>query len=339
MAAYEDKPSRSWFAVFNNPADHGYTGSPEEVCEKLKTEWIESSPTRSGAWVYCISAAGLHHVHMVLEDLKIMKFGAIKKSYAVGMHFSPTMGKKSEVEDYINKVGKWEEKEEQILYTCTHGEIKGNQGRRNDLNKLYEMVKDGMSDYQILEENPQYMKYLNQVSKVRETIRYEEFKNKRRTDLKVEYWYGPPGTGKTSGVLDMYGDANVYIVTDYLHPWDSYKGQDIVLFDDFDSDRISTNDLLKWLDIYPLELPCRFSNKIACYTKVYFTSNFSPDDLWRKDFRWDVARYDALMRRIHVVRQFYQDGTSFERKTKPDPNSFVTVSPEELVQIELMFGK
>ena len=42
--------SRSWFAVFNNPQDHGYDGKPIEVLERLKNEWIENNPTRTGAW-------------------------------------------------------------------------------------------------------------------------------------------------------------------------------------------------------------------------------------------------------------------------------------------------
>lgn len=297
-----DSVSKSWFAVFDNPSDHGYTGSPEEICEKLKDEWISGSPTRSGAWIYCVSALGLHHIHMVLEDIKSMRWSAIKKTYALGMHFSPTMGSKKEVEDYINKTGKWEEKGEKVIYTVTYGEIKGNQGRRSDLNKLYELIKLGFSDYEILEDNPQYMKYLDKISRVRETLRYEDFKNKRRLDLHTEFWYGLPGVGKTSGILNMFGDSEVYIVTDYSHPWDGYKGQDVVLFDDFDSYRIRLNDLLKWLDIYPLELPCRYSNKIACYTKVFITSNFSPQQLWHDDYRYNRVLYDALMRRIHDVK-------------------------------------
>ena len=63
-----DVTVRSWFCVFNNPDKHGYEGTPQEVCEKLMGEWVGDSGTRSGAWAYCISAEGLHHLHMVLED-------------------------------------------------------------------------------------------------------------------------------------------------------------------------------------------------------------------------------------------------------------------------------
>ena len=79
--------SKSWFAVLNNPAERGYTGTPQEICEQLRDEWIRDSTTRSGAWAYCVSAAGLHHIHMVLEDKVAMRFSMVKKSYAEGDAF------------------------------------------------------------------------------------------------------------------------------------------------------------------------------------------------------------------------------------------------------------
>ena len=132
----------------------------------------------------------------------------------------------------------------------------------------------------------------------------------------------------------MYGDDKVYIISDYSHPWDDYHGQDVVLFDDFDSTRILTNDLLRWLDIYPINLKARYSNKVACYTKVYFTSNLSPEDQWNEDRRWNRKEYDALMRRIHVVKKISAGGKVETMKE----NGFLVVSPEEAARLEKMFG-
>ena len=70
--------ARSWFAVLNHPEEHGYNGTPQEICEKLRDEWIGDSTTRSGAWAYCTSADGLNHVPMVLEDSVAMRFSAVK---------------------------------------------------------------------------------------------------------------------------------------------------------------------------------------------------------------------------------------------------------------------
>ena len=54
------KSSRSWFAVFNNPQNHGYgvgiedlNKRAEAVCDRLKAEWSVTQ-TRVGAWAYCV---------------------------------------------------------------------------------------------------------------------------------------------------------------------------------------------------------------------------------------------------------------------------------------------
>ena len=66
--------------------------------------------------------------------------------------------------------------------------------------------------------------------------------------------------------MELYGYENVYHVTNYDHPFDDYRGQNVILFDEFRSS-LPVADMLKYLDGYPLMLPCRYSNKVACYTK------------------------------------------------------------------------
>ena len=45
-----DLTTKSLFCVFNNPEEHGYSGTPQEIIDRLREEWIASSPTRTGAW-------------------------------------------------------------------------------------------------------------------------------------------------------------------------------------------------------------------------------------------------------------------------------------------------
>ena len=111
------------------------------------------------------------------------------------------------------------------------------------------------------------MMQLEKVERCREILRYEQFKNIVR-EMHVEYWFGDPGSGKTSGVYKLYGGYDkVYRVTDNRNPWDGYKGQDVILFDNFRACDFDINILLKWLDIYPLELPC-IINKPASRTYI-----------------------------------------------------------------------
>jgi hypothetical protein len=59
--------------------------------------------------------------------------------------------------------------------------------------------------------------------------------------------------------------------------------------------------MLNYLDIYPLELPCRYTNKVACFTKVYIVSNLDLNEQYR-DVQFDYPEtWKAFLRRIHKV--------------------------------------
>ena len=121
-----DTVSRSWFAVFPNPEQHGYEGSPEDIIEKLKQEWIGSNPLRKGWWGYCISEKGLPHVHMVLEDTGSCRFTKVKKAYPTA-HLEPTKGnKKAGFSVYKEKSLLLMRKANRFLYSL-HMEYRGKQ--------------------------------------------------------------------------------------------------------------------------------------------------------------------------------------------------------------------
>ena len=75
---------------------------------------------------------------------------------------------------------------------------------------------------------------LEKVERVRSMYRDAQFKDSWR-DLEVTYIFGKTGGGKTRSVMDKYGYANCYRVTDYKHPFDTYDGQDVIIFEEFRS--------------------------------------------------------------------------------------------------------
>jgi hypothetical protein len=342
--------SRKWLVTINHPEEHGFT---HDVIKDILSR-IENLDY----WVMCDEIGGktaCYHTHLFFYRKNgALRFDYIKKLFPTA-HFDYPLGTAQENRDYIRKEGKYLNSEKSTTNLTDTFEEFGEcpveaQGKRNDLNNLYEMIKDGSSNFEILEENPGYMNRLDTIDKVRELLRYEEFRNKRRLDLHVEYWYGEPGTGKTRGVLDRYGDSNVYTVTDYKHPWDDYHGEDVILFDDFDATKIDLNTLLKWLDVYPLRLPCRYSNKQACYTKVFFTSNQPLDMLYGYIQREEPVTWQAFLRRFHCVKEFgksglkeYQNIDDYINKWRQSNVSasseqFYTPSPEFVQQVFDMFG-
>lgn len=299
--------SRSWFCVFNNPADHGYTGEPQEVCERLREEWVNGSDTRTGAWAFCKSKSGLLHVHMVLEDTKNMRFTAIKSSYCQGMHFEPTKGNKKQADDYINKRGKFEDKEEEILYICYHGEIKGKQGKRTDLDCISDLITDGLKPSEILEENPRYYTKENIIKKMYFRKRYAETEFTR--DVKVFWHYGSSGSGKSYSrkqIVEKYGEEEIYYLTTFgSGAFDNYEGQKVLWIDDYRGE-FRFQELLRYLDVYKAELPARYNNVKALWNEVHITSVLTPQFCYSEACRDNLDRIEQLLRRITCLVYHYK---------------------------------
>ena len=67
--------------------------------------------------------------------------------------------------------------------------------------------------------------------------------------------------------------------------------------------------MLNYLDVYPLMLPARYSDRVACYTTVYITSNIPLEEQYQEIQRRKPETWRAFVRRIHVVREYLRDGT------------------------------
>ena len=220
---------------------------------------------------------------------------------------------------YIKKSGKWEldeskqEKKIEGTFEEYGTQPPDSRGKRNDMSDLYQMVLDNMTNAEILATNQDYILQIDKLDKIRTTILTERFKETVRLDLQVIYISGATGTGKTRGVLEGNGYSNVYRVTDYLHPFDGYNCQSVICFDEFRSS-LKLKEMLMYCDIYPIELPSRYTNKFACYNKVYIVSNWSLEKQYSDIQREDEESWKAFLRRIHKVVLYDHEGkmTEFE---------------------------
>lgn len=318
----KDTVSKSWFCVFNNPENHGYNGTPEEICEQLKNEWIDDNPTRTGAWIYCVSADGLNHVHMVLEDEKAMRFSAIKKSYALGMHFEPTKGNKEQAEDYINKRGKFEEKGEKIIASVRHGEIKGAQGKRRDLEILQELIDKGLTPTQIYDIN---IRYRNHAKIVKEAyVRKREKETPIVRDV-VCYWHvGESGSGKSYNIkklIDERGEDSLYLISDYENGcFDSYEAQPILFLDEFRG-QWRYSFLLTVLDKYKQQFHARYANVVGLWSEVHITSVKTPDMIYEQlisnEEERGIESFEQLRRRIDFIVYHWKENDEYFEYVMP----------------------
>lgn len=308
----KDKQARKWQLTFNNPLEKDLSH------EKIK----EILDTMKSVVYWCMSdeigrQEKTYHTHLFLYSSSGIRFSTIKNRFPQA-HIELAKGTAIENRNYVFKEGKWENNkkaETKIPDTQEEwGEIPiERQGARNDLADLYDMIKDGLSNCAIMEENPEHLMVLDRIEKARQTIREEEFRTIFR-NLEVTYIWGSTGTGKTKGVMEKYGYTNVYRVTDYTHPFDAYQGEAVLLLDEYSSN-FKIRELLNYLDGYPLTLPCRYTNRVACYTKVYIISNLCLSKQYLAEQSIDSLTFAALLRRIQKVVRYDGIGEFVEYTT------------------------
>lgn len=381
-------PAKSWFLVWNNPreiitykvnSEKEYVldkfnnriveksepseyaeMTPQEICKAVLDKWCEDSETKTGACAYCISAMGLHHLHIVLEDAKNFRFASVKKLFPRA-HIEPTRGNKTQAENYINKVGAYEEKGEQVVCIEYHGEIKGAQGVRNDLETIDKLLKEGATPKQILNSDIRFYK--------QETIIRKAYFEKRIAETPLErsitvyYHVGLPGSGKSYSLIELekrYGRDNLYVVSDYSNGFfDRYEGQKVLFLDEFKG-QLSYSLLLTMLQGYLQQFHARYTNVWGLWDEVHITSVFPPETLYAKMVYeyTETDNIEQLMRRLDFVvyhwkdKSGYHSNTVFANKyttlkklvvdslgnTLLDANDFKPINEEQAEQIKIMFG-
>jgi hypothetical protein len=291
-----DTQSRKWQFTINNPLDHGFShGHIRRLVEEMKYQyWCMADE---------VGENGTYHTHVYICFSTPRKFSALKSRFP-SAHFEDVRGTSQQNRDYVSKTGKWlKDRKGGTSVAGTfeeYGEIPvERQGQRNDLHDVYGMVKGGLTDYEILEQHPDCLLYLDKIERTRQAIKYDSFRSLWR-DLTVSYVWGDTGLGKTRAIMERHGYGNVYRVTDYLHPFDGYSSQDAVVFEEFRSS-LRVGDMLNYLDGYPLELPCRYFNRQACFTKVYIVSNIPLGQQYMHLQLESIGSYLAFLRRIGRV--------------------------------------
>ena len=177
--------------------------------------------------------------------------------------------------------------------------------------RLLQNVKDGLTTTEIIDDSPSFAFKSRDIDILREAYLAEQYRTQNR-DITVTYLFGASGTGKTSSIYKKHPASEICRITDYNGRngvrFDSYHGQDVLVFEEFHS-QISIEEMLNYLDIYPLFLPARYSDRTACYTKVYITSNLPLNEQYTEVRHHQPETWNAFIRRIHHIFAYMPDGT------------------------------
>lgn len=289
------KASRKYQLTINHPIEHGFS---HDVLKSILA-------TFPGLLYWCMSdetgEMSTYHTHLYIAFKNAVAFHTIQQRF-YGAHIEVAKGTHQENRDYVKKEGKWlndPKHETQIPGTFEEsGELPPEKSKnQSQSEQILAMLDSGASDVEIIREFPTWMKHLKALDSTRQALTSEQYQNTFR-NLTVHYLWGKTGVGKTRFVMEKYGYENVYRVTNYAHPFDSYHSEPVILFDEFRSDLL-LKDMLKYLDGYPLWLPCRYEDKVACYSTVYLISNIPLDKQYPNVQQDEPESWRAFLRRIN----------------------------------------
>lgn len=294
----DNKQARRWFFTINNEKR-----TDEDFCKYV--EGLEH-------FKYAMLQRELGekektpHIQMFLVFSVAKRFSTVKK-YFPRAHIEEVKGTNVQARDYCSKV------ETRVSGPYELGEF-AEERSRTDVKGFLEMVKSGVDIETISSLYPTlYLREINKVEKIRQEALYDKFRKVLR-DVEVTYIYGPPGSGKTKYIVDTYGLGNFYDIPVYdKSAFDRYNGEDVVVFDEFCSS-IKITLMNKLLDRYPVDLPARYSNKVACYTKVFIVSNL-PLTMQYEDIQaTNPILFKAFLRRIKNILRIDAKGQHWELK-------------------------
>lgn len=305
----KDAQSRTWSLCFQNIEKTGYD------LPKI-AEVLHSIPSLV---YYCAGKergvkTGRLHIHCYFKTLNPVKFSTLR-NYTfkdADVDIQQSKGTAQENRDYCFKEGKWtnDPKGDQRLdepnARIEWGELPiSHRGKRTDLEILVQLIKEGMSDSEIIAVNANYMSMLSHIARTRQAIRADEVKDKWR-EMDVTYCFGATGTGKTRHYMEQEGYSNCYRITNYKPQslWDSYNMQDTVIWDEYRS-QLPISSLLIYLEGYPnFNLSARYSDKVAMYHKCVIISNIPLEDQYQDVQRESPETWQAFLRRINRVVQY-----------------------------------
>lgn len=225
--------------------------------------------------------SGYLHWQLSIAFVRQVRLSAVKKLFGDTAHAEPT--RSDAANDYVFK--------DETAVAGTRFELGSRCFRRNsdiDWQQVKTLAIEGRLDDvppQVFVQNYRTLRAIRADYATADAIIREVF----------VYW-GPTGVGKSRRAWEQAG-MDAYPKDPNSKFWDGYRGQEVVVIDEFRG-VINISHMLRWLDRYPVLVEIKGSSTVLAAKKIYITSNLHPRD-WYPDL--DELTVQALLRRLNII--------------------------------------
>lgn len=220
------------------------------------------------------------HIQGYLECSTKRTINAIKKELnCQSMHLEQRRGSQEEAINYCKKDGN-------IMEFGIKSENTG-QGKRTDLIEYKKAVKDGKSEFELMENHyDTWIRY----DKLSMRIREAQLDNTKKPMPTVIVFHGETGKGKSmlAHLIAEYYCSDPYRLTGNTKWWDGYKGQDCIIMDDYEGD-MTEKHFLQLTDRYKFRAEIKGGFTYIIASLIFITCN---------DIDWIIHGTKQLQRRI-----------------------------------------
>lgn len=214
--------------------------------------------------------------YIIFESTK--RLSALKKIHQQA-HWEIAKGNSQQASDYCKKDGDYVEQG-----------VLSQQGKRTDLEKACDMIKEGQSLQTVAEECPSTFVKFGRGLRDFKLLMDKPYKP---DGLRGEWYVGAPGTGKS--LKARTDNPNAYLKNQ--NKWfDGYAGEKVIILDDLDTNALG-HHLKIWSDRYPCTGETKGGTVNLQHDKIIVTSNYSIEALWPED----IEMQKAIRRRFKVT--------------------------------------
>ncbi len=181
--------------------------------------------------------------------------------------------------------------------------------------ELIDSIKQGKRTLEILYDFPNLALRVRDLEILRQTVLSERYATEIRNVETI--YFGGAFADKIKRIYERYND--ICRITHFNRSgqgilYDNYAANDILLLQaqDFNLSLMPIQELITLAEGYPLYLRARYTNRVACFTKLFIVSDFSIMEQY-KDVQLHFPQdWQRLLNHITKVVEFHPDGTTEE---------------------------